>query len=147
MPHAGLIDSDALGQEESALLRSRLHLRGARRRNGQGLHTLALAALYDSMTSGMDWFLASPIRRAGVSLDLFPLSDDISTYVALVRVRVLDGKFDFVAFQQVVYRALDEPPAVTACTEWLCSAEAVLTQLGVLPYDEAILPPEDPRTP
>ena len=147
MPHAGLMDADSLGPEAAALLRARLHVRGAWRRLGQGRNALALAALYDSLTSGMDWFLCSPARRAGASLGGFPLSDDVPTYAALVRAKVLDGSFDFAAFQRVVYRALDVPPTTAECTEWLLGAEAVLTRLGVLPIDEAILPPEDPGTP
>ena len=147
MPHAGLMDADALGPEAAALLRARLHVRGARRRLGQGRYALALAALYDGLTSGMDWFLSSPARRAGASLDGFPLSDDVPTHAALLRAKVLDGSFDFAAFRRAVYRALDEPPTAAECTEWFPGAEAVLTRLGVLPFDEAILPPEDPRTP
>ena len=147
MPHAGLIDSETLGPEAAALLRARLHLRGARRRFGQGRCALALAALYDSLTSAMDWFLSSPTRRAGASLAAFPPSDDVSTHAALVRTGVLDGSFDFAAFQQVVYRALDEDPGASRCAEWLPGAEALLAQLGVLPFDEARLPREDPSAP
>ena len=138
------MDAESLGPERAALQRARLHVRSARRRLRERKIAAGIATLYDSLTSGMDWFLASPERRAHAGLDATP-HDDNSTFAALVRAGVLDGSFDFNGFQRLVYRGLDEElPDVDHAI--LHGAESVLAQLGVLPFDEAGLPPEDPNT-
>lgn len=147
MPHAGLMDADSLGPEQAALLRSRLHLRGARRRFGQGRTAAGLAALYDSLTSGVDWFLADPGRRARTAYDSLEDRDDGPLYALLVRAGVVDGGFDFPAFRRLVFQRLDEGGPDEDWDAVLLAVEAVLAQLGVLPFDAAALPPEDPGTP
>ena len=147
MPHFGLMDAGALGPEQAALQRARLHLRGGRRRLRQGRISSGIAALYDSLTSAMDWFCASPERRVRLrgAEDQFP--DDRAMYTALVRAGVLDGTFDFEHLDRVLDRALEMELPATAASGILEGLESVFTQLGVLPFDERELPPEDPGRP
>lgn len=146
MPHSGLMDAEALGPEAAALQRARLHLRGGKRRLRQGKISAGIVALFDALTFAMEWFCASPERRAPAmgAPERFP--DDRGLYAALVQAGALDGTFDFERFDRIVDRALEaELPAAEAAgiAEGL---ESVFTQLGVLPFDEGGLPPEDPAT-
>ena len=140
------MDAESLGPERAALQRSRLHLRSARRRLRQGKISAGLAALYDSLTCGMDWFLASPGSRARAGLSAPTPRDDGPTFSLLVRAGVLGGGFDFDDFQRLVYRGLDEALPDVDHAAVLSGVEATLAQLGVLPFDESELPPEDPNT-
>jgi hypothetical protein len=72
---------------------------------------------------------------------------DDRAYAALVRsAAVLSGTFDYERYDSVLDRALEtEVPAVEAAGI-LEGVESVLTELGVLPFDENELPPEDPGT-
>ena len=146
MPHFGLMDAEALGPEQAALQRARLHLRGGRRRLRQGKISAGVATLSDALSFAMEWFCASPERRSRVRGTREEFLDDRALYAALVRAAVLDGTFDFDRFDLVLDRALaTELPAAEAAGI-LEGVASVLTQLGVLPFDERELPPEDPGT-
>lgn len=72
--------------------------------------------------------------------------DDRSLYAALVNAGVLSGSFDFDLFNRVVDRALVSEIAPDDASGILEGVESVFTQLGVLPFDDEELPPEDPNT-
>jgi hypothetical protein len=59
---------------------------------------------------------------------------------------VLDGSFDFEAFDQLTEQALHQELVGYDTRYLLSGVESVMTQLGVLPFDETVLPPEDPKT-
>ncbi len=63
-----------------------------------------------------------------------------------MRSAVLSGTFDYERYDRVLDRALETeiPPAAAAGV--LEGVESVLTELGVLPFDESELPPENPGT-
>jgi hypothetical protein len=67
-------------------------------------------------------------------------------YAVLVRSGVLDGSFDFEAFDRLTEQALQQELVGYDTRDLLAGIESVMTQLGVLPFDEAGLPPEDPST-
>ena len=146
MPHAGLMDAEALGPERAALQRARLHLRGGRRRLRQSKTSAGIAALSDALTFAMEWYCYSSTWRSLMkgSREKFP--DDNSLYAALVRDGVLNGTFDFERFVQIVDRALESELPAADADGILEGIESVFTQLGVLPFDEGELPPEDSGT-
>lgn len=147
MPHAGLMDERSLGPVEGPLQRARLHIRGAKRRLRQGKTAAGVVTLYDALDGAMLWYVASPQRRSG--LDIGPgddLNDDRTLYRVLVRSGVLDGSFDFDAFDRLMERALDGELTGYDHRQLLAGLEQVMTVLGVMPFDEAALPPEDPGT-
>lgn len=147
MPHAGLMNEAALGPESGPLQRARLHLRGGKRRLREGKTAAGIATLYDALDGAMQWYVASPERRAGLSIgSREDLNDDRTLYRVLVRSRVLDGTFDFDAFDRLTERALHEELLGYDAAGLLAKLEHVMTQLGVMPFDEASLPPEDPST-
>ena len=96
----------------------------------------------------MEWYAAS---SAGTRKELAiksdeDLKDERVLYAVLIRSGVLDGKFDYAAFYKLVERALEEEMPGYDYHDVLAGIESVMTQLGVMPFDEALLPPEDPKT-
>ena len=59
---------------------------------------------------------------------------------------MLDGKLDFYAFDRLTEKALNEEMPSFDYRELLTGIESVMTQLGIMPFDEDALPPEDPKT-
>lgn len=147
MPHAGLMDEKALGPVEGPLQRARLHIRGGKRRLQQGKVAAGIVTLYDALNGAMQWYAASPGGRAKLALkEGENPNDDRTLYAALVRSGVLDGAFDFEAFDRLTEMALNQELRGFDYCPVLEGIEAVLTRLGVMPFDEAALPPEDPKT-
>lgn len=147
MPHFGLMNEQALGPVEGPLQRARLHLRGGKRRLRQGKAAAGIVTLYDALNGAMQWYIASPERRAGLSIRAGDdLNSDRTLYAVLVRSGVLDGSFDFDAFDRLAERALREELPGYDHRQLLAGIEKVMTLLGVMPFDEAALPPEDPAT-
>ncbi len=147
MPHAGLMSEKDLGPVEGPLQRAKLHIRGGKRRLRQGKISAGIAALYDALSAAMQWYVAGHERRHALAIrNGDPLIDDRSVYDVLVRSGVLDGHFDFDAFDLLLERALREEITEYDHRELLAGVDSVLTQLGVMPFDEAVLPPEDPAT-
>ena len=148
MPHFGLMNTeDSFKTEEGALLRARLHIRAGKRRLRQGKISSGIVTLYDALLFAMDSYIMSPQRKRGLDIrEGEDLKDDKTLYALLVRSGVLDGKFDYIAFDKVVEdKASDEMPGYDYA--WILEGvESVMTQLGVMPFDEASLPPEDPKT-
>ena len=146
MPHFGLMDPDALGTEAAALQRARLHIRGGRRRLRQGKISAGLGTLYDALLSALDWYIASPDHRKNLPIQGDDnLGDDRTVFALLIKAGVIDGRFDYGGFKGLILTAPSESPAFDYA-EILNRIETVMTRLGVLPFDESDLPPEDPST-
>lgn len=147
MPHAGLIDEKALGPEEGPLQRARLHIRGGRRRLRQGKIPEGIVTLYDAVCAALEWYFASQERRAGLIIGADDdLKDDAILYGILGRSGILDSSFDYGAFNELVDGVLYRDLSGFDHEEVLRGIESVMTQLGVMPFDEQELPPEDPST-
>jgi len=141
------MDENALGLVQGPLMRAKLHIRGGRRRLRQGKISLGIITLYDALISAMQWYTANPEHtmnfQAGEGEDL---RDDRKVFEILTRSGVLDGSFDYDAFNEVVEKSLYEDMSSYDYADMLKGCESVMTQLGVMPFDETELPPEDPRT-
>jgi len=147
MPHAGLMDERLLGPVQGPFQRARLHMRGGRRRLRQGKIAAGIVTLYDAIEGGMRAYLADERNRPHLDVRAHEnLNQERTMYAVLVRSGVLDGSFDFTAFDRLVEQALDRELPGYDYRELLVSIETLMTQLGVLPFDEASLPPEDPAT-
>ncbi|MBI5585702.1 MAG: hypothetical protein HY892_17975 [Deltaproteobacteria bacterium] len=146
MPHFGLMDPNALGTEAAALQRARLHIRGGRRRLRQGKISAGFGTLFDALLFALAWYIASPDRRKSLPLkEGDDLRDDRTVFARLVEAGVLDGRFDYQAFNDLMETA----PAHSSTYDYsepLRSIEAIMIRLGVMPFDENELPPEDPAT-
>jgi hypothetical protein len=147
VPHAGLMDEGAMGPEEGPLQRARLHIRGGRRRLRQGKLPAGIVTLYDAVCSALEWYFASPERRKGLIIDDDDdLRDDKTLYEILTRSGVLEGSFDYKAFNGLIEKVLSTDSVDFDHQEMLHGIESVMTRLGVMPFDEKELPPEDPST-
>ncbi len=147
MPHAGLMDEDKLGPEAGPLMRARLHIRGGKRRLRQGKISAGIVTLYDALLAAMDWYIASPDRRRSLQIKKDDnLNDEKIVYAILVRSGILDGRFDFIAFDKLIDIAIRDDMSGYDYTELLEGIESVMTQLSVMPFDENELPKEDPKT-
>lgn len=145
MPHAGLMDEKTLGPVEGPRQRARLHIRGGKRRLRQGKISAGIASLYDALEGAMSSYCAEKKAKLDIK-EGENLNDDETSYAVLVRSGVLDGTFDFGAFDRLTEKALNEEIPWFDYRELLAGIESVMTQLGVMPFDEASLPPEDPKT-
>ena len=147
MPHFGLMDEDKLGPVEGPLQRARLHIRGGKRRLRQGKISAGIVTLYDALEGAMRSYIADSGRLAKLDIGKREdLNNEKALYAALTRAGVIDGTFDFEAFDRLTERALQEEMPAYDYQALLSGIEAVMTQLGVMPFDESLLPPEDPNT-
>lgn len=138
------MDEKVLGPEAAFLQRARLHIRGGRRRLRQGKVSAGLLTLYDALLSAMYWYVASPERRDTLQIkDYEAHRDDKVLFELLTRSGVIKTSFDYEGFKSLVYG----PRPDFDYTDILKGFESVMTQLGVMPFDENELPPEDPDTP
>ncbi len=147
MPHFGLMEERRLGDVQGPFMRARLHLRGGRRRLRQGKIAAGIVTLYDALEGAMQSYAAGPRGAQLVIREGDDLNDAATLYAVLVRSGVMDGvPFDFDSFERLTERALHEELPGYDYRELLVELETVMTRLGVMPFDEATLPPEDPNT-
>ncbi|ADH87272.1 hypothetical protein [Desulfurivibrio alkaliphilus] len=146
MPHFGLMDENLLGPVAGPLQRARLHIRSGRRRLNQGKIDAGIATLADAFCSAMKWYLAANRQQLAPHAK-GETGDDQELYDLLVLSGVLDGSFDYQAFDLLVNQALEgRTPAELDPAELMLEIEKVMLQLGVMPFDESALPAEDPAT-
>jgi len=146
MPHFGLIDN-SLGPEEYALQRARFHIRGGKRRLRQGKISTGLITLYDAVVSALEWYIASPERMSKLRVDEGEdLKDDKTVFEILRRSGVLDASFDYDEFNKLIEKSLEQEMPDYDYRDILGKFESFMTTLGVMPFDENELPPEDPST-
>ena len=148
MPHFGLMDTrDSFEKEEGALLRARLHIRSGKRRLRQGKISAGIVTLYDAFLFALRWYVFSPERRKGLSIrEGDNLKDEKIVIDILKRSKIPAADFDFAAFNALVDRASEEEMPDYDYSGMLRDFEAFMTGLGVMPFDEAELPTEDPAT-
>lgn len=146
MPHFGHMDESKMTDYEADLLRARLHLRSGKRRLLEGKLRSGVATVYDALYSAMRAYTVAPANYS--SFKGVNTGDAQVLYEALVGAGILDGRFEFAKFMEMVENAADDilpeydfryDPA------WIIeSLVPVMTQLGVLPFDESSLPLEKP---
>ena len=145
MPHAGLIDSSRIEPEHFALQRARLHIRSAKRRLRQGKTSAGIVTLFDALEFALEWHTFPP-RSEKLRLSEEETVRSRKVFEALKRAGILDGSFDFDRFDALLEKALYEEMPGYDYRELVAGVETVMTQLGVMPFDENALPPENPAT-
>jgi hypothetical protein len=147
MPHFGLMDERALGPVEGPFQRARLHIRGGKRRLRQEKISAGIVTLYDALLAAMESYINSPEHKGSLIVKQGDdLKDERTVYAVLVRSGVLDGAFEFETFERLMEKALKEEMPGYDYRDVLQGIERVMTQLGVMPFNDADLPPEDPKT-
>jgi hypothetical protein len=141
------MDEEVLGPEAGPLQRARLHMRGGRRRLRQGKISAGIVTLYDALLSALRWYIADPGRRGALDIrEGEDLTDDRTVFGILSRSRVLDGRFDYTEFDRIVEWAMNNEMPGYDYRALLKGVEHVMTEIGVMPFDESELPAEDPST-
>jgi hypothetical protein len=139
------MDADALGPVEAPLQRAKLHIRAGKRRLRQGKISAGIITLYDALISAVEWYVEVPGRREGLQINEGDdLNNEKTLFTVLNRSRVLDETFDYAAIETLVEKALNSEMIDYDYRAMLKGIESVMTQLGVRPFDENALPPEDP---
>ncbi len=147
MPHFGLMNERLLGSIQGPFQRARLHVRGGKRRLRQGKISAGIVTLYDALLAAMEWYVNAPEHRVGLVIKKGDdLNNDETVYAILVRSGVVDSAFDFESFSRLTEKALYEELPGYDYRDVLTGIERVMTQLGIMPFDESTLPPEDPST-
>ncbi|MEJ2697911.1 MAG: hypothetical protein P8013_14855 [Candidatus Sulfobium sp.] len=147
MPHFGLMNEEALGPVEGPLMRAKLHIRCGRRRLREGKISAGIVTFYDALVSAMKWYIAQDDRKKLLRItEKDDMTDDRTMFEVLKRSRVIGGAQDFEAIDRVVEKALAGEMPGYDYSKFLTDMESILTGLGVLPFDESDLPPEDPST-
>lgn len=148
MPHFGLMSTaDSFNTEAGALLRARLHIRSGKRRLRQGKISAGIVTISDAVSFAMRWYISSPGRMEKLLVkDDENLNDDKTVFEILKRSGVKDPSFEYAAFDRLVDRALVDEMTSFDCSDMLRSVESFMVLLGVMPFDEEELPPEDPST-
>ncbi|HUI68131.1 MAG TPA: hypothetical protein VL087_07965 [Nitrospirota bacterium] len=141
------MDERALGPIEGPFQRARLHIRGGKRRLRQEKISAGIVTLYDALLAAMESYVNSPEHKGSLVIkEGDDLKDERTVYAVLVRSGVLDGTFEFETFERLMERALNEEMPGYDYRDLLQGIERVMYQLGVMPFDDADLPPEDPKT-
>lgn len=147
MPHFGLMDEKNMEDDAAALLRAKLHLRCGRRRLLEGKMAEAVSTLYDAVQAGMRWrALKADWHDELHELGKEVLEDDAVLYRILRDKGEWDQALDFDSFRKMTFRAIEGEPVQVDRARLLDDIEKVMTRLGVMPFDENELPPEDPET-
>lgn len=140
------MDADALGPEMAAFQRARLHIRGGKRRLRQGKIPAGIVTLYDALSAAMEWYISSPERNKELEIrEGEDLNDEKTLFRILTRSGVIDGKFDYEKFDALIEQTGSDMPGYDY--RWITEGvDSIMMQLGVMPFDEKELPPEDPST-
>lgn len=148
MPHFGLMDEGNMTREDAALMRSKLHWRCGRRRLYERKTRSALATLYDALLSAMRWRILTTDLRRGLGPEQDEALENERIVLSILRkAGILDGTFDLPGFEELVDQALVSEKEMELDYEaTIGPLEKIMTRLGVLPFDEAELPPERPGT-
>ncbi len=148
MPHFGLMDENKMSHGDAALLRAKLHVRCGRRRLFEGKLPEAVTTLYDAIHSAMRWYaittaeVHAEIHKRGEAV----FEDDAQLQRLLVEQGAWDEALNFSELEMLVNAALDHNVPELDPQLFMNRVDAVLVKLGVMPFDEAELPPEDPNT-
>ena len=146
MPHFGLMDETQMSKAEAALMRARLHIRGGKRRLSQNKVAAGLATLYDALLSAMRWYILSNDLKDELAGEDEALENDRVVYAIIKQANIIDNSLDFDKLQKMVDQSLAQNIQTLDSNEVLAQIEQVMTDLGVMPFDEDALPPEDPAT-
>jgi len=148
MPHFGLMDTrDSFEKPEGALLRARLHIRGGKRRLRQGKISAGIVTLYDALLFALRWYAFSPENRKALGIQLKDALSDEKRVFNLIKIADLfPVEFDYDEFDALVEKAADNEMSDYDYFGMLRDFEEFMTGLGVMPFNESELPPEDPAT-
>ncbi|MCF8057194.1 MAG: hypothetical protein K9K37_11235 [Desulfocapsa sp.] len=135
-----------MSKEDAFLLRAKLHWRCGIRRVKENKTSSGIATIYDAMLSSMRWHILENLRNeAGKDVEE-DVENERFVFFLLRKAGLLPKSFNLSFIEDIVDKALMEEDVESEKDEFVRQAEAVMTKLAVLPFDESALPPEDPST-
>lgn len=151
MPHYKLMDANTMNPPDALLLRSKLHVRGGKRRLSQNKIPAAIASLYDAFLSAMQrFFVSSELKKLlKIPENEIDLDDEEFLFSVLKESGIIDDTFtkgDFQYLLLILDEALVQKTKSYDYDSYFGKYDNIMTQLGVLPFSEKELPPEDPLT-
>ncbi|MFH1217882.1 MAG: hypothetical protein V1706_15420 [Pseudomonadota bacterium] len=145
-PHFGLMDESKMSKKEGLLLRSKLHWRCGVRRMREGKTSAGLATLYDALLSAMRWYILTHMRNELGDNGDEKIENERLVFCLLRRAGVLDNSFDLKFLEEIVDKALMGEDVSCDQDRVMAQLQQFLTRIGVLPFDETELPPENTDT-
>lgn len=146
-PHFGLMDETGMSREEALLMRAKLHWRGGMRRVRENKIPAGLATLYDALLSAMRWYILLNLRGDLGDEPEEKLENERFVFSLLRKAGIFGSSMDIHRLEEIVDRALlGEEVDREDQEQVLAQFGEILTRIGVLPFDEVELPPEDPAT-
>ncbi|MFX0185730.1 MAG: hypothetical protein ACFE95_21815 [Candidatus Hodarchaeota archaeon] len=151
MPHFGLMNPDEMKPAEAAIMRAKLHVRGGMRRISQGKIEAGIAALHDAIISAMQHSFFSNQLKESIKLtdNDFDITDEKDLFNILKKSKIIDNTFreqDFSYLLTIIEKALDHQLNDFNHVVYFNKYNNLMNQLGIIPYNDQELPPEDPTT-
>ncbi len=131
MTHHPWMDVTETTEAKAALLCARLQLRDGKSQLQKGFQVAGLAALYNSVLFGMQYYVTRHERCADF-LEGRDLSDGASLFQALTRAGLFDDPLLFNRLSLIVERALWQKSYTSETDEILTAVETMLAKLGVI---------------
>ncbi|MCB2184719.1 MAG: hypothetical protein KQH63_22060 [Desulfobulbaceae bacterium] len=145
-PHFGLMDETKMTTKEALLMRAKLHWRCGVRRIRENKISSGLVTSYDALLSAMRWYIFLNLYdEAGVDAEE-KIENERFVFCLLRRCGVLDSSFDLQFIEKIIDKALMEEDVGNDGEMIMAEFQEFLTGIGVLPFDESELPPENPST-
>lgn len=141
MPHFGLIDEDERGSIAYCRMRSRIHVRTARRQMSEDKRQAAAGVLYDALIFGMMWYAKFHCHDLPKS-EKRNLDDEFVVFALLKDCNKLPLTFDLKKYEQIMEETLGDNFINFDAEAYFSEIESVLTHLGILPMNIEELPPE-----
>ena len=145
-PHFGLMDPSTMTMEDAMLMRAKLHWRCGTRRMQQNKTSAGLTTLYDAFLSGMRWYILSHLENEIDGDKEEKLENERFVFAMLRKEGIIDGSLDLNLIEESVDKALMDKDVQEDQDTVMSQMEGFLTRIGILPFDESKLPPEDPST-
>ena len=148
MPHFGLMDANNMRYDAALLLRAKLHVRCGKRRVREGKIAEGICTLYDAALSSMRWYAVSneAIHAVLHQHDITRLENDIWLQQLINAHGAWPPDLNFQEFLTQFDTALTGNIKGLDPELFIKQIDSLLTHLGVLPFNEDELPPEDPDT-
>jgi len=145
------MDANTMNPADALLLRAKLHVRGGKRRLSQNKIPAAVASLHDAFLSAMQRFFVSPELKKLLKIpeNEIDIDDEEILFSVLKESSIIDDTFtkgDFQYLLLIIDEALVQETKNYDYDSYIDKYDNVMTQLGVLPFSEKELPPEDPLT-
>lgn len=142
LQHQGLIDVTKLINAEAALLCARLYLQAGKRYLQAGLLMAGITALYDAILFAMHYYMAESAYCRKLTLSRDDLWDYVALYHKLAKAGIFDDPNAFNHLSLIVERTLWRGALLFDANSILAEVEKMLSQLGVMPFNESSLQSE-----